>query len=371
MKIINIVGARPNFIKIAPIMRQMQKSSIIEPILLHTGQHYDIEMSKRFFQELNIPSPDISLEVGSDSHAKQVARIMERFDDVCDSQKPDGILVVGDVNSTMACSLVAAKKGIKIIHVEAGIRSFDREMPEEINRMVTDAITDLLLPPSRDAVNNLLKEGHPAGKIHLVGNIMIDTLMDSQPQIMKSEILRQLGIEERKYALVTLHRPSNVDNISDFKRILLALAKIQERLPIVFPVHPRTRKILDDPELKVITGNMPGLVLCDPLGYFDFGRLVSGCRMVITDSGGIQEESTVYGIPCITIRENTERPITLWEGTNELAGTDTAKIINFAEQILDGKWKTGKIPELWDGHTAERIIACIEKELTPHPISTI
>jgi len=363
MKIINIVGARPNFIKIAPIMRQMRKSSIIDPILLHTGQHYDIEMSKRFFQELNIPAPDISLEVGSDSHAKQVARIMERFDDVCDSQKPDGILVVGDVNSTMACSLVAAKKGIKIIHVEAGIRSFDREMPEEINRMVTDAITDLLLPPSKDAVDNLLKEGHPAGKIHLVGNIMIDTLMDSQTQIMKSEILGQLGIEERKYVLVTLHRPSNVDNISDFKRILLALAKIQEHLPIVFPVHPRTRKILDDPELKEITGNMSGLLLCDPLGYFDFGRLVKGCRMVITDSGGIQEESTVYGIPCITLRENTERPITLWEGTNELAGTDTAKIIKFAGEILDGKWKTGKIPELWDGHTAERIISCIENEL--------
>ena len=363
MKIINIVGARPNFIKIAPIIHQMRKSSIIEPILLHTGQHYDIEMSKRFFEELNIPSPDISLEVGSDTHAKQVACIMERFDDVCDNQKPDGILVVGDVNSTMACSLVAAKKGIKIIHVEAGIRSFDRKMPEEINRMVTDAITDLLLPPSRDAVDNLLREGHPVNKIHLVGNIMIDTLMDSQPQIMKSEILNQLGVEERNYALVTLHRPSNVDNIPDFKRILLALSTIQEHLPIVFPVHPRTRKIMDDPELKIITDNMPRLRLCDPLGYFDFGRLVAGCRMVITDSGGIQEESTVYGIPCITIRENTERPITVWEGTNELAGTDTAKIIKFASQILDGKWKTGKIPELWDGHTAERIITCIEKNI--------
>jgi len=363
MKIINIVGARPNFIKIAPIMRQMLKSSVIEPILCHTGQHYDIEMSKRFFEELNIPAPDISLEVGSETHAKQVARIMERFDDVCESQKPDGILVVGDVNSTMACSLVAAKKGIQIIHVEAGIRSFDREMPEEINRMVTDAITDLLLPPSRDAVDNLLKEGQPAGKIHLVGNIMIDTLMDFQPQILKSEILSQLGIGERNYALVTLHRPSNVDNIPAFKRILLALAKIQERIPVVFPVHPRTRKNLDDPELKAITSDMPGLVLCDPLGYFDFGRLVSACRMVITDSGGIQEESTVYGIPCITIRENTERPITIWEGTNELAGTDTAKIIKFAEQILDGKWKAGRIPELWDGHTAERIIDCIEKNI--------
>jgi len=362
MKIINIVGARPNFIKIAPIMRQMRKSSVIEPILLHTGQHYDIEMSKRFFEELKIPSPDISLEVGSDTHAKQVARIMERFDDVCDSQKPDGILVVGDVNSTMACSLVAAKKGIKIIHVEAGIRSFDRTMPEEINRMVTDAIADLLLPPSRDAVSNLLREGHSENKIHLVGNIMIDTLMDSKSQVMKSEILQQLGVREKKYALVTLHRPSNVDNIIDFKRILLALAAIQERMTLVFPVHPRTRKIMNDPELKAITENMTGMILCDPLGYFDFGKLVSCCGMVITDSGGIQEESTVYGIPCITIRENTERPITLWEGTNELAGTDTEKIINFAGQILDGKWKTGKIPELWDGHTAERIIACIEKE---------
>ena len=245
MKIINIVGARPNFIKIAPIMRQMQKSSVIEPLLLHTGQHYDIEMSKRFFEELNIPVPDISLEVGSDTHAKQVARIMERFDDVCNTQKPDAILVVGDVNSTMACSLVAAKKSIKIIHVEAGIRSFDRAMPEEINRMVTDAITDLLLPPSRDAVSNLLREGHAENKIHLVGNIMIDTLMDSQSQIMKSQILQQLGVREKEYALVTLHRPSNVDNITDFKRILLALAKIQKSLPIFFPVHPRTRKIMD------------------------------------------------------------------------------------------------------------------------------
>jgi len=363
MKIINIVGARPNFIKIAPIMREMRKSSIIEPILLHTGQHYDIEMSKRFFEELNIPVPDISLEVGSDTHAKQVARIMERFDDVCDEQKPDAILVVGDVNSTMACSLVAAKKSIKIIHVEAGIRSFDREMPEEINRMVTDAIADLLLPPSRDAVANLLREGHSESKIHLVGNIMIDTLMDSQAQIRKSEILKKLGLTEKKYALVTLHRPSNVDDIDNFKKILSALIQIQEHIPVVFPVHPRTRKIMNDPELQNITAKMNGIILCDPLGYFDFGRLVSSCGMVITDSGGIQEESTVYGIPCITIRENTERPITLWEGTNELAGTDTAKIIRYAEQIIEGKWKAGKIPELWDGHTAERIIGCLEKEL--------
>jgi UDP-N-acetylglucosamine 2-epimerase (non-hydrolysing) len=245
--------------------------------------------------------------------------------------------------------------------VEAGIRSFDREMPEEINRMVTDAIADVLMPPSKDAVDNLLKEGHAPGKIHMVGNIMIDTLMDAQPQILKSEILQKLGVSERNYALVTLHRPSNVDNILTFKRILLALAAIQERLPIVFPVHPRTRKILESPELKGITGNMPKLILCDPLGYFDFGRLVSGCRMVITDSGGIQEETTVYGIPCITLRENTERPVTITEGTNELAGSDNVKIVNYASQILDGKWKKGSIPQLWDGRTSERIVSIIER----------
>ena len=289
MKIFNIVGARPNFIKIAPIMREMKKSGIIEPVLVHTGQHYDIEMSKRFFEELNIPEPDISLEVGSDTHAKQVAKIMERFDAVCDEQKPDAILVVGDVNSTMACSLVAAKKGIKIIHVEAGIRSFDRTMPEEINRLVTDSIADLLLPPSKDAVENLLREGHRMEKIHMVGNIMIDTLMESQPKIRMSEILQTLGIEEKSYVAVTLHRPSNVDDPEDFKRILLAFAEIQKRMPIVFPVHPRTQKMLETPDLKEITAGMPNLILCDPLGYFDFGKLWQ-CELPIT---GVIMESNI------------------------------------------------------------------------------
>ena len=362
MKILNIVGARPNFIKIAPIMRRM-KSSVIEPVLVHTGQHYDIEMSKRFFEELDIPAPDISLEVGSDTHARQVAKIMERFDEVIDKEKPDGIVVVGDVNSTMACSLVAAKKCVKIVHVEAGIRSRDRTMPEEINRMVTDAIADLLLPPSRDAVDNLLHEGHDPSKIHLVGNIMIDTLINSRPFIEQSGILETLGIRKSEFALVTLHRPSNVDHTSDFQKILLALERIQKNLPVVFPVHPRTRKLLNNNELISIINRMPHLIICDPLGYFDFGKLVSSSRMVITDSGGIQEETTVYGIPCITIRENTERPVTLWEGTNELAGTDTEKIVQFADQILAGNWKKGSIPELWDGNTAGRIVECIEKNL--------
>lgn len=361
IRIINIVGTRPNFMKIAPIMQAMSASDRIEPILLHTGQHYDAQMSDNFFKELNIPRPAISLEIGSDTHARQVAHIMEKFDVVCDEVKPDAILVVGDVNSTMACSLVAAKKGIKIIHVEAGIRSGDRTMPEEINRLVTDSIADYLLPPSQDAVENLLKEGHNPDSIQLVGNIMIDTLIMHQEHINSSRILDTFGVNEKEYVALTLHRPSNVDDPVTFRRILEALKSIQSKIRIIFPIHPRTRKMIKDLGLEETFAAMPGLTLCDPLGYFDFGRLVSGARFVMTDSGGIQEETTVYGIPCITLRENTERPITVTEGTNELAGSDTKKITEYALQILDGKWKTGNIPELWDGKTAERIVSFIEK----------
>jgi len=347
--------------KIAPIMQAMAESDRIEPILLHTGQHYDAQMSDNFFKELNIPRPTISLEIGSDTHARQVARIMEKFDVVCDEVKPDAILVVGDVNSTMACSLVAAKKGIKIIHVEAGIRSGDRTMPEEINRLVTDSIADYLLPPSQDAVENLLKEGHNPESIQLVGNIMIDTLIMHQEHINSSLILNSFGVSEKEYVALTLHRPSNVDDPVTFRRILDALKSIQSKIRIIFPIHPRTRKMIKDLGLEETIAAMPGLTLCDPLGYFDFGRLVSGARFVMTDSGGIQEETTVYGIPCITLRENTERPITVTEGTNELAGSDTQKITEYAFQILEGKWKTGNIPELWDGKTAGRIVTFIEK----------
>jgi UDP-N-acetylglucosamine 2-epimerase len=363
VKILVIAGARPNFMKIAPIMRAMKASPRLEPILVHTGQHYDVQMSETFFNELQIPKPDISLEVGSDTHARQVARIMERFETVCDEQKPEAILVVGDVNSTMACSIVAAKKDIKIIHVEAGIRSRDRSMPEEINRMVTDAITDILLPPSSDAVENLLAEGHAAGKIHLVGNIMIDTLLSSRALIEKSDILEKLGLKQGGYVSLTLHRPSNVDNIENFRQILAALEVIQREIPIVFPIHPRTRKMITELGLSDYVDSLKNLILSNPLGYFDFGKLISASRFVLTDSGGIQEETTVYGIPCITLRENTERPITVWEGTNELAGCDTQKIVALARDIMDGRWKKGRIPELWDGHAAERIIAVLEKEL--------
>lgn len=363
VKVLIIAGARPNFMKIAPIMHAMRKSSKLEPILVHTGQHYDVKMSDTFFDELNIPRPDISLEVGSDTHARQVAKIMERFEPVCDEQKPQAILVVGDVNSTMACSIVAAKKEIKIIHVEAGIRSRDRSMPEEINRMVTDAITDILMPPSRDAVGNLLAEGHAPEKIHLVGNIMIDTLLESKDRINKSEILKTLNLQAGNFVSLTLHRPSNVDNMDNFRKILAALEIIQQELPIVFPIHPRTRKMIQEFGLEDYVVSMKNLILTDPLGYFDFGKLISASRFVLTDSGGIQEETTVYGIPCITLRENTERPVTVWEGTNELAGCDTETIIALARQILDGNWKKGRIPELWDGAAAGRIIRILEEVL--------
>ena len=360
IKIINVVGTRPNFMKIAPIMQQMKLSSRIEPILLHTGQHYDVQMSETFFEELHIPRPDISLNIGSDTHARQVAHIMEKFDAVCDEVKPDAVLVVGDVNSTMACTLVAAKKGIRTIHVEAGIRSRDRSMPEEINRLVTDSIADILLPPSQDAVDNLLSEGHSPESICLVGNIMIDTLMMNQEGIKSSGILNKLGLAENNFVTLTIHRPSNVDDPVTFKRILNALAVIQTSIKIVFPVHPRTRKMIRDLNLDKDISNMPNLLLCDPLGYYDFGKLISASKFVLTDSGGIQEETTVYGIPCITLRENTERPITITEGTNELAGSDTAKIIDFSTQILAGNWKRGSIPYLWDGKTAQRIVEFIE-----------
>jgi len=363
VKILVIAGARPNFMKIAPIIHAMKASEKLEPILVHTGQHYDVQMSSMFFEELQIPLPDISLEVGSDTQARQVARIMERFEPVCEEQKPQAILVVGDVNSTMACSIVAAKMNIRVIHVEAGIRSRDHSMPEEINRIVTDSITDILLPPSRDAVENLLAEGHPAGKIHLVGNIMIDTLLNSKAKIDQSDILEKLGIKAGCFVSLTLHRPSNVDNEENFREILAALEVIQKEIPIVFPVHPRTRKMIDELDLGNYIAGMKNLILSEPMGYFDFGKLISASRFVLTDSGGIQEETTVYGIPCITLRSNTERPVTIWEGTNELAGSDTQKIIAFARKIMDGQWKEGRVPDLWDGHTAERIIAVLEKEL--------
>ena len=360
MKVVNVVGARPNFVKIAPLMQAMTRSNNLEPVLLHTGQHYDYNMSESFFRELEIPEPDVYLNVGSDTHGRQVAKIMKEFDEFCEEHNPDLVVVVGDVNSTMACSLVAVKRHIKVAHIEAGIRSFDRNMPEEVNRIVTDSVADLLLPPSSDAVENLLKEGHNEDQIHLVGNIMIDTLLKNQQKILRSDILRTLNIKSGEFALLTLHRPSNVDDVRSLGNIIEALEVIQNRIKIVFPVHPRTKKRIEEFGLLNRINSSGNIILTEPLGYFDFGKLVYDANFVMTDSGGIQEETTVYRIPCITIRENTERPVTVWEGTNKLAGSDKEKIVDFAGQILDGNWKKGTIPELWDGRTADRIVNIFE-----------
>tara|TARA_B110001450_G_scaffold69250_1_gene65446 strand:+ start:213 stop:1304 length:1092 start_codon:yes stop_codon:yes gene_type:complete len=357
MKIINVVGTRPNFMKIAPIVREINKFPEIKQILVHTGQHYDTKMSSNFFDELEIPKPDIHLEIGSHSHTIQTAKIMTVFEEVCDNHSPDFVLVVGDVNSTMACSIVAAKKGIKLIHVEAGIRSGDRTMPEEINRLVTDAISNYLLPPSIDAVQNLIKEGHSKEKIKLVGNVMIDSLMHSREKINKSKILKQLGLIKGQFVILTMHRPSNTDNKKILEELLDAFNHIQKKTPIIFPIHPRTRKMIQQFNLTPLIERMKNLILIDPLGYFDFGKLVASAKFAITDSGGVQEETTVYGVPCITIRKNTERPITITEGTNILVGNNSKKIISATEKIMDGKWKKGKVPELWDGKTAERIVS--------------
>jgi UDP-N-acetylglucosamine 2-epimerase (non-hydrolysing) len=363
MKLISVVGTRPNFMKIAPIIHELDNHPDIQHILVHTGQHYDSKMSGDFFKDLGIPEPDFNLNIGSDTQSKQVAMIMIAFEEVCDEVQPDGLIIVGDVNSTMAATLVAAKKGITSLHVEAGIRSNDREMPEEINRLVTDAICDYLLPPSIDAVENLIKEGHDSNDIELVGNIMIDTLQKNQSQIQNSKILETLNLETKNYAVLTLHRPSNVDNKETFQGILEAVAYTQKHLPVIYPIHPRSRKMLEQYGLMSYVEGLPQLYLVDALGYNDFGRLVSQAKMVLTDSGGIQEETTVYGVPCITIRKNTERPITIWEGTNELAGTSKHKIIDLVNQVLNGTWKASKIPQLWDGKTASRIINFIKQKL--------
>jgi UDP-N-acetylglucosamine 2-epimerase (non-hydrolysing) len=361
MKIINVVGARPNFIKIAPLMAKMQQAENMDAVLLHTGQHYDYAMSENFFDELGIPKPDIHFNVGSDSHGKQVARIMQKFDDLCDKENPDMVIVVGDVNSTMACSLVASKRGIKVAHIEAGIRSWDRSMPEEVNRIVTDSITDYFFPPSADAVTNLINEGHSEDQIFLVGNIMIDTLKMQQAKIDASEILSTLNLKSQDYALLTLHRPANVDDKKNLGEIVNTLLEIQNQIKVVFPVHPRTLKQLKGFDLYEKLRNGKNILLTEPLGYHDFGSLVKNARFVLTDSGGIQEETTLYKVPCITLRENTERPITVEVGTNEIAGIDKKKILNYVDTIMRGKWKTGSVPELWDGKTAQRIVEVIQE----------
>lgn len=359
LKVINVAGARPNFMKVAPIVAAMKRrSGEFQSILVHTGQHYDARMSDAFFRDLAMPEPDVDLGVGSASHAVQTAGVIQAFEPYVINEKPDWVVVVGDVNSTVACALVCAKLGVKVAHVEAGLRSRDRTMPEEINRILTDQIAELLLTPSPDANENLRAEGIPDERIRFVGNIMIDSLLAHLERSQHSQVLSELNLQPREYAVLTLHRPSNVDEKDAFARILDALQEISRRVPIVFPAHPRTRRMIDELGLTERTENLKNLLLIDPLGYLDFLSLVSQAKLVLTDSGGIQEETTVLGIPCITLRENTERPITVEIGTNALAGTDTNKIVAAANYALDNPLdqSTLRVPALWDGKTADRIL---------------
>ena len=365
LKVINVVGARPNFMKVAPIVEAMRRREAhFAPVVLHTGQHYDERMSDAFFRDLGLPQPDVHLGVGSASHAQQTAAVMQKFEPVVLEQKPDWVLVVGDVNSTLACALVCSKLGIRVAHVEAGLRSRDRAMPEEINRLVTDQLSDLLLTPSADADRNLLAEGIPLERIRLVGNVMIDSLLKHLAPAGRSKVREELGVEGRDYAVLTLHRPSNVDDLESLGRILSAVLQIGERLPVIFPAHPRTNKKLA--EFGLIPGTERGgrLALIEPLRYLDFLRLYSGARLVLTDSGGLQEETTALGIPCLTLRENTERPVTVEMGTNRVVGTDPARIVEAGIAVLDAERGAGplSVPPFWDGKAADRILdALLEK----------
>jgi len=362
IKVIIVAGARPNFMKVAPILhciaRHNQKAvngtPQIIPFLVHTGQHYDEKMSSVFFAELGIPAPDVNLEVGSGSHAVQTANIMTRFEPVCEREKPDWVLVVGDVNSTMACALVASKLHIKVAHVEAGLRSFDRNMPEEINRLVTDSIADLLLTPSEDGNENLVKEGVPMSRIRLVGNIMIDSLLANLEKVAQSTILTRLKVEQRRFIYVTLHRPSNVDTKESLVSIMGAFADISRKMPVIFPMHPRTRARLTDFGIDLGGSN---ITILDPVGYHDSLALTQSARCVVTDSGGLQEESTFFKTPCLTLRPNTERPVTITVGSNRLIKTH--ELFERLDEVLRGSETLGQIPEFWDGSTAERVVKAL------------
>ncbi len=396
LRFLLVAGARPNFVKIAPLMDVLRaRADRAETLLVHSGQHYDEKLSKTFFDQLGIPRPDVNLEVGSGSHGKQTGDVMARFEPVVEDWKPDIVVVVGDVNSTVACALVAAKLGVRVAHVEAGLRSFDRAMPEEINRVLTDAISDFLFVTEPAGVDNLKREGVSPEKIHLVGNVMIDSLKKFLPLARQSSALRDFhlvpassggdmpwtdsscaatpGARPLPFALLTLHRPSNVDEPEKLGKLLDMLNEIGRDLPVLFPVHPRTRERLDRFGLtrwvrtawthEELVHKHACVLLAPPIGYIEFLHLMSEATFVLTDSGGIQEETTALGVPCLTLRDNTERPITVTHGTNQLAGSDPAKIIAAAKSILRGETKGGRVPDLWDGHAAERIINVLLKSL--------
>lgn len=356
MRLTCVVGARPNFPKVAPILAAARERPGIACRLVHTGQHYDERMSKLFFDELGLPAPDSYLGVGSGSHAVQTARVMLAFEETLEAAPADVVLVVGDVNSTLACALVAAKRGIRVAHVEAGLRSGDRTMPEELNRILTDQLSDHLFTTEQTAAANLEAEGIPAARVHFVGNVMIDTLLHNRERARNRALPRQLGMSPREYALCTLHRPSNVDTLAAAANTTRALEILSARLPVALPLHPRTRSRLQEFDLYGHVERLPGVRITEPLGYLDFLALMDGARVVVTDSGGVQEETTALGVPCLTFRENTERPITVTEGTNQLVGMDPRRLARALDALLGGVAAPARAPALWDGRAAERIL---------------
>ena len=375
IKIMHVVGARPNFMKVAPIMREMSAyPDDFKQVLVHTGQHYDRKMSDVFFEELGLPEPDVNLEVGSGTHARQTAEIMLRFEPVLQDFQPDWVLVPGDVNSTLACTLVASKLGVRVAHVEAGLRSFDRSMPEEINRVLTDQISDLLLTPSPDAAANLAREGIDEAKVRFVGNVMIDTLVRLLPKAEECWELVSPELAQNPFVLVTLHRPSNVDESATLRELIRALRELAGEITVIFPVHPRTRQ-----RIAAVCGDLdlelPGLRLIEPVGYLQFLALQLHARLVVTDSGGVQEESTYLGIPCLTVRPNTERPITVTDGTNRLVESTCEAVLHSARNALGqparGPQDPVRRPQFWDGHAADRIAAALRADLSGSCHSTI
>jgi len=360
LKFISVVGARPNFMKVAPLHRAFAAhADRVQHMICHTGQHYDEKMSKIFFEDLELPEPDIYLGIGSGSHAEQTARVMVEFERVLIEHEPDLVIVVGDVNSTLACSVTASKLKIPVAHVEAGLRSFDRDMPEEINRLVTDVIADHLFVTEKAGMENLKHEGIADEKVHFTGHVMIDSLAYYREKSAASPALEQFGLQEKKYTLVTLHRPSNVDVRENLEKILSLFEQLQSETRFLFPVHPRTRSRIAEFGLDARFAAIESLTLCDPIGYLDFLKLMDNAALILTDSGGIQEESTWLQVPCVTLRENTERPITAEIGTNEIVGLDIPLAVEKSRAALNGSAKKGTIPELWDGRAAERIAAIL------------
>jgi UDP-N-acetylglucosamine 2-epimerase (non-hydrolysing) len=370
MKIICVVGARPNFMKAAPVIEALKAKSGIEVMLVHTGQHYDRQMSQLFFEELGMPVPDLDLHVGSGSHGEQTGQIMIRFEPILKEHRPDMVMVFGDVNSTVAAALCASKLGILVAHVEAGLRSGDRTMPEEINRILTDHLSDFLFTTEESAHHNLAREGIPDTRIFFVGNVMVDTLLKHRERAMRMHYCQTIGLSSGGYSLLTLHRPSNVDDSQVLGRILQAIFDSDSTLPVVFPCHPRTRQRLAGEGLAALveqqgqSGKQKArLVLLEPLGYLEFLSLMSSARFVLTDSGGIQEETTVLGVPCLTLRENTERPVTLTQGTNVLVGNDRQRILSSIQKVLSTATDASSRPPLWDGHAAERIAEVVTRRV--------